>query len=100
LGVFSFPLFSKGLRPFHSFPKHPCSPSILPILQSFFQGQPAQRLVTGHRGRDQSANPLAHLGNKLNNRNNHPIRAGIVIGTHNGTIYNTDHLFRRLGLPR
>jgi len=22
------------------------------------------------------------------------------IGTHNGTIYNADHLFRRLGLPR
>lgn len=27
-------------------------------------------------------------GNEFNNRNNHPIRAGIVIGTHNGTIYN------------
>ena len=39
-------------------------------------------------------------GNELNNRNNHPIRAGIVIGTHNGTIYNADYLFRRLGLPR
>jgi len=25
-------------------------------------------------------------GNEFNNRNNHPIRAGIVIGTHNGTI--------------
>jgi len=39
-------------------------------------------------------------GNEFNNRNNHPIRAGIVIGTHNGTIYNTDYLFRRLGLLR
>jgi glucosamine 6-phosphate synthetase-like amidotransferase/phosphosugar isomerase protein len=39
-------------------------------------------------------------GNEFNNRNNHPIRAGIVIGTHNGTIYNADYLFRRLGLPR
>lgn len=39
-------------------------------------------------------------GNEFNNRNNHPIRAGIIIGTHNGTIYNADHLFRRLGLPR
>ena len=39
-------------------------------------------------------------GNEFNNRNNHPIRAGIVIGTHNGTIYNADHLFRRLRLPR
>lgn len=28
------------------------------------------------------------------------VRAGIVIGTHNGTIYNADYLFRRLGLPR
>ncbi|WP_299310598.1 hypothetical protein [uncultured Halomonas sp.] len=39
-------------------------------------------------------------GNEFNNRNNHPIRAGIVIGTHNGTIYNADYLFCRLGLPR
>jgi len=39
-------------------------------------------------------------GNEFNNRNNHPIRTGIVIGTHNGTIYNADYLFRRLGLPR
>lgn len=39
-------------------------------------------------------------GNEFNNRNNHPIRAGIVIGNHNGTIYNADYLFRRLGLPR
>ena len=36
-------------------------------------------------------------GNEFSNRNNHPIRAGIVIGTHNGTIYNADYLFRRLG---
>lgn len=28
------------------------------------------------------------------------IRSGIIIGTHNGTIYNADYLFRRLGLPR
>ena len=39
-------------------------------------------------------------GNEFNNHNNHPIRAGIVLGTHNGTIFNADHLFRRLGLPR
>ncbi|WP_245809490.1 hypothetical protein [Desulfamplus magnetovallimortis] len=28
------------------------------------------------------------------------IRSGIIIGTHNGTIYNANYLFRRLGLPR
>ena len=39
-------------------------------------------------------------GNEFNNRNNHPIRSGIIIGTHNGTIYNANYLFRRLGLPR
>ncbi len=39
-------------------------------------------------------------GNEINSRNNHPIRSGIIIGTHNGTIYNADYLFRRLGLPR
>lgn len=27
-------------------------------------------------------------------------QVGIIIGTHNGTIYNADYLFRRLGLPR
>lgn len=32
-------------------------------------------------------------GDKQVNRNNHPIRAGDVIGTHNGTIYNADNLF-------
>lgn len=39
-------------------------------------------------------------GDERINRNNHPIRAGDVIGTHNGTIYNADHLFRRLRLRR
>lgn len=39
-------------------------------------------------------------GDARNNANNHPIRAGEVIGTHNGTIVNADQLFDRLGLPR
>jgi len=39
-------------------------------------------------------------GNPANNRNNHPLRTGAVIGTHNGTIFNADYLFRRFGLPR
>jgi glucosamine 6-phosphate synthetase-like amidotransferase/phosphosugar isomerase protein len=39
-------------------------------------------------------------GDPANNRNNHPLRAGVVIGTHNGTIFNADHLFQRFGLPR
>jgi len=39
-------------------------------------------------------------GSEQNNRNNHPLRAGQVIGTHNGTIYNADELFRALGLRR
>ncbi len=39
-------------------------------------------------------------GDPANNRNNHPLRTGVVIGTHNGTIYNADYLFRRFGLPR
>ncbi len=39
-------------------------------------------------------------GDERVNRNNQPIRAGIILGTHNGTIYNADYLFRRLGLPR
>lgn len=39
-------------------------------------------------------------GNEFNNRNNHPIRAGIVIGTHNGTIYNADYLSASLNCRR
>jgi amidophosphoribosyltransferase len=39
-------------------------------------------------------------GDESDNRNNHPIRAGSIIGTHNGTLYNADYLFRRLRLPR
>jgi glucosamine 6-phosphate synthetase-like amidotransferase/phosphosugar isomerase protein len=39
-------------------------------------------------------------GSEQNNRNNHPIRAGRVIGTHNGTILNADELFRRFRLKR
>lgn len=39
-------------------------------------------------------------GSEENNRNNHPILAGQAIGTHNGTIYNADELFRRFGLTR
>ncbi|MFH2075087.1 MAG: glucosamine 6-phosphate synthetase [Pseudomonadota bacterium] len=39
-------------------------------------------------------------GDEQVNCNNHPIRAGEVIGTHNGTIYNADYLFRRWKLRR
>ena len=39
-------------------------------------------------------------GSEANSRNNHPIRAGSIIGTHNGTIYNADQLFFRFQLPR
>lgn len=39
-------------------------------------------------------------GDERVNSNNHPIRAGEVIGTHNGTINNADYLFRRWKLRR
>ncbi len=39
-------------------------------------------------------------GDERINRNNHPIRAGDIIGTHNGTIYNADYLFRRWKVRR
>lgn len=32
--------------------------------------------------------------------NAHPIRSGVVVGTHNGTVFNADTLFKRLDLPR
>ena len=39
-------------------------------------------------------------GDERVNENNHPIRAGDILGTHNGTIYNANTLFRRFKLPR
>ena len=39
-------------------------------------------------------------GDEQVNSNNHPIRTGEVIGTHNGTIYNADYLFRHWKLRR
>ena len=39
-------------------------------------------------------------GSEQDNRNNHPILAGDVLGTHNGTILNADYLFRRLRYRR
>jgi amidophosphoribosyltransferase len=39
-------------------------------------------------------------GSEKNSRNNHPLRSGVILGTHNGTIYNAADLFNILGLPR
>lgn len=39
-------------------------------------------------------------GDEHVNENNHPIRAGDILGTHNGTIYNAEELFQRFNLPR
>lgn len=39
-------------------------------------------------------------GDEANSLNNQPIRAGAVIGTHNGTIINADRLFKRYRLRR
>jgi amidophosphoribosyltransferase len=39
-------------------------------------------------------------GDASNNLNNHPILAGTVIGTHNGTVLNADELFKRFDLRR
>ena len=43
---------------------------------------------------------FATVGSEENNLNNHPIEAGSVIGTHNGTIINADRLFQVWRLPR
>jgi amidophosphoribosyltransferase len=40
------------------------------------------------------------VGDINNPANAQPIRAGEVLGTHNGTITNADHLFHKLRLPR
>ena len=39
-------------------------------------------------------------GDERINENNHPIRAGDILGTHNGIIYNANYLFRRFKLRR
>ena len=39
-------------------------------------------------------------GDEQVNENNHPIRAGDILGTHNGTTYNANTLFRRFKLRR
>ena len=43
---------------------------------------------------------FATQGSTRNSLNNHPIRAGSIIGTHNGTILNADDLFEAYGLER
>ena len=43
---------------------------------------------------------LKTRGTEANSLNNQPIRAGAVIGTHNGTILNADRLFKRYRLRR
>tara|TARA_B100000315_G_C14578735_1_gene589299 strand:- start:2275 stop:3195 length:921 start_codon:yes stop_codon:yes gene_type:complete len=42
----------------------------------------------------------ATKGSPLRNRNNHPIKAGTVIGTHNGSVWNDDELFDKYNLER
>lgn len=42
----------------------------------------------------------ATVGKPSNPRNNHPIVAGSVLGTHNGTIVNADQAANTLGVPR
>ena len=40
------------------------------------------------------------IGTEKRSNNNHPIRAGRIIGTHNGTIYNAPHIAKMYGLNR
>lgn len=50
-------------------------------------------LLMGH-------NRFPTTGSSSDNCNNHPIRAGIIVGTHNGTIYNADYLFKKFRMKR
>ena len=40
------------------------------------------------------------IGTEKKSNNNHPIRAGKIIGTHNGTIYNAPHIVKMYDLNR
>ena len=42
----------------------------------------------------------ATLGSPSINSNNHPIRTGNTIGTHNGSIYNHKELFQKYNMTR
>src|SRR5690606_14053444 len=37
-------------------------------------------------------------GDATNNRNNHPLRTGSILGTHNGTLVNAGEVARNLGI--
>jgi glucosamine 6-phosphate synthetase-like amidotransferase/phosphosugar isomerase protein len=80
--------------------------------QAFKQPVPASELMKmkGYRrtlsavGHD-TACILGHTrmptkGSRWRNANNHPLLTGHVVGIHNGTIVNDDHLFDHLDLPR
>ncbi|WP_187146954.1 hypothetical protein [Candidatus Methylacidiphilum infernorum] len=78
-----------------------------PALQAIRIGRAVRhrQVIPGDTGRDGQQGTLlvGHThwhtrGRECINRNNSPIRTGDVIGIHNGTIYNADHLFRRLRL--
>jgi len=40
------------------------------------------------------------VGNITDNENNHPIRAGEIVGIHNGTLKNQNKIFKKLGCKR
>lgn len=82
----SYHLFKRP-EPAHLFIKEPMYQSVMADFDR------TTTLLMGHTR-------LPTFGDPADNRNNHPIRAGIIIGTHNGSIYNADRLFRKLRLPR
>jgi len=74
------------------------------VPASAFVADPVYQKILSRLGND-SAVLLGHArwatrGSVEDDRNNQPIRAGQVIGTHNGTIENADELFERLALRR
>lgn len=75
-----------------------------PITAYEFISEPQVEKLLKHIG-NQTTVLMGHTrwrtrGSEEHNPNNHPIRAGMILGTHNGTVYNADLLFSLLGLPR
>ncbi len=69
----------------------------------FVIGEPYRRMIAALD--DETTLWLGHTrlptkGAPANNDNNHPIRAGQVVGVHNGNITNDDALFAHWGYPR
>jgi len=70
------------------------------LVNRYGYGDDFTGINTGETGIIMGHTRYATKGSRFINKNNHPIRAGSVIGTHNGSVYNDDSLFETFHLER